>query len=278
MAGRSACRGLCLSTGLLATGVGVPFGVDAHDNRFDAASHRLHMSNHRYDAVFWDIGGVIVELASIREGYAAFLAELAAEHDFDPEPAMETWKAALGEHFGAAEGTEYRTAAEGYRRATAAVFEAEGRDPPTEAEWRPMLERSLDETLRTEPGAVETIRALDEAGVYQAVISDVDTGEAESMFVELGIDDAFAHVTTSEAVGYKKPDRRMFETALQKAADHGIKPAGSVMVGDRYEHDIAGASAAGLDAVAYGADAAGEDADHQITNLRDILDIVGINR
>jgi putative hydrolase of the HAD superfamily len=234
------------------------------------------MTNTRYDAVFWDIGGVIVELASIREGYAAFLAELAADHDLDPEPAIETWKSALGEHFGAVEGTEYRTAAEGYRRATAAVFEAEGREPLPESEWRPLLDRCLDETLRTEPGAVETIRALDEAGVYQAVISDVDTAEAASMFAELGIDDAFAHVTTSEAVGYKKPDRRMFETALEKAADHGIEPADGVMVGDRYEHDIAGASAVGLHAAAYGADAAGEDADHEITNLRELLDIVGI--
>lgn len=234
------------------------------------------MSDRRYDAVFWDIGGVIVELASIREGYAAFLAELAAGHDFDPEQATETWKSALGEHFGAAEGTEYRTAAEGYRRATAAVFETEGRDPPPEAEWRPLLDRCLDETLRTEPGAVETIRALDEAGVYQAVISDVDTAEAASMFAELGIDDTFAHVTTSEAVGYKKPDRRMFETALEKAADHDIEPADGVMVGDRYEHDIAGASATGLHAVAYGTEAAGDTADHEITNLRDILDMVGV--
>jgi len=232
----------------------------------------------RYDAVFWDIGGVIVELASIREGYAAFLAELAAEHDFDPEPAMETWKRALGDHFGAAEGTEYRTAAEGYRRATAAVFEAEDREAPPESAWRPVLDRRLDDTLRTENGAVETIRTLAEPGVYQAVISDVDTREAESMFAELGIADAFAHVTTSEAVGYKKPDRRMFETALEKAAERGVEAADGVMVGDRYDHDIRGASARGLDAVAYGEDAVGPEADYQVTDLREVLDIVGVDR
>jgi putative hydrolase of the HAD superfamily len=235
------------------------------------------MSEHRdYDAVFWDIGGVIVELASIREGYAAFLAELADEYHLDPEAATERWKAALGEHFGAAEGTAYRTAAEGYRRATAAVFEAEGRDPPPESAWRPILDRGLDATLRTEPGAVETVRALDEAGVYQAVISDVDTAEAMSMFGELGIEDAFAHVTTSEAVGYKKPDRRMFETALEKAAEHGIDAGRGVMVGDRYEHDIEGAGALGLDAIAYGEGASGPAATHQTSNLRDIPNIVGI--
>jgi putative hydrolase of the HAD superfamily len=231
----------------------------------------------RYDAVFWDIGGVIVELASVREGYAAFLAELADEYDLDPEPTRERWKAALGEHFRAGEGTEYRTASEGYRVATAAVFEAEGHDPPPEAEWRPILERCSDATLRTEPGAVETIRALDEAGVYQAVVSDVDAAEAESMFSQLGIDDHFAHVTTSEAVGYKKPDRRMFETALEKAADHGIEPSQGAMVGDRYGHDIEGASALGLSAIAYGEEAAGDAADHVVTDLREILEIVGVD-
>jgi putative hydrolase of the HAD superfamily len=232
----------------------------------------------RYDAVFWDIGGVIVELASVREGYAAFLAELADEHDLDPEPAMETWKGALGEHFGAAEGTEYRTAAEGYRRATAAVFEAVDREAPPESAWRPILERCMDATLRTEPGAVETIRALESAGVYQAVISDVDTAEAESMFAELGIADAFEHVTTSEAVGYKKPDRRMFETALEKAAAHGIDPSQGAMVGDRYSHDIEGASALGLSTIAYGEAAAGEAATHVVTELAEIPDIVGAAR
>jgi putative hydrolase of the HAD superfamily len=237
------------------------------------------MGEHRdYDAVFWDIGGVIVELASIREGYAAFLAELAAEHGLDPGPAVERWKRALGEHFRAAEGTEYRTAAEGYRRATAAVFEAEGREPPPESAWRPILDRSLDAALRTEPGAIGTVRALDEAGIYQAVISDVDTAEAMSMFDELGIDDCFAHVTTSEAVGYKKPDRRMFETALDRAAEHGIDAGRGVMVGDRYEHDIEGASALGLDAIAYGEDASGPVATYQLSNLRDILDIVTVRR
>jgi len=231
----------------------------------------------RYDAVFWDIGGVIVELASVREGYAAFLAELADEYDLDPEPTRERWKAALGEHFRAGEGTEYRTASEGYRVATEAVFEAAGRDAPPESEWRPILDRCSNATLRTEPGAVETIRALDEAGVYQAVISDVDAAEAESMFERLDIAAHFTHVTTSEAVGYKKPDRRMFETALSKAAEHGIDPEQGVMVGDRYGHDIEGASALGLSAIAYGEDAAGEAADHVVTDLREIAEVVGID-
>ena len=77
----------------------------------------------RYRAVFWDTGGVLVDLASVREGYAAFVAELAAEHGLDADAALERWTDTLGEHFREREGTEYRTARTGYRKATAALFD-----------------------------------------------------------------------------------------------------------------------------------------------------------
>jgi putative hydrolase of the HAD superfamily len=48
------------------------------------------------------------------------------------------------------------------------------------------------------------------------------------------------------------------------------------MIGDRYEHDVVGAKDAGLGAIAYGDDAAGERADHGIDDLRAITDVVGI--
>lgn len=221
-----------------------------------------------YDAVFWDLGGVVVELESVRQGYAAFVDELTDRHEPDVADPRETWLEALGTHFRDREGTEYRTAAEGYRTATAALYE----DPPPEDEWRPLFDGVTSAALRPEPGALETIRGLDEAGVYQGVISDVDTAEAEEMLESFGVRDRFAHHTTSEAVGYTKPDDRIFETALAKAP---VPPERGVMVGDRYEHDVAGASEAGLDAVAYGADAAGPAADYEVEDLRTLLDLVG---
>ena len=68
-----------------------------------------------WDAVFYDIGGVIVNLPSIRGGYADYLQEFATEHGLDPDAALQTWRETLGAHFKSAEGTEYRTASEGYR-------------------------------------------------------------------------------------------------------------------------------------------------------------------
>ena len=68
----------------------------------------------RYDAVFFDLGGVILDLASVREGYALFIERLQAEHEL-PDDALDRWRSALGTYFRSREGNEYKTAREGYR-------------------------------------------------------------------------------------------------------------------------------------------------------------------
>ena len=228
----------------------------------------MNGSGQRYEAVFWDVGGVIVELASVREGYAAFVAGLADTHGLDAEPALETWKTTLGEHFRGREGTEYRTAHEGYRKATAALFDG---DPPDG--WRDRLDRATSATLRAEAGAIETVERLADAGVRQAIVSDIDTREAEDMLASFGVRGQFEHVTTSGAVGYTKPDERTFRDALSAT---GLDPGDVLMVGDRYDHDVVGAAAVGIDAAGYGKDAWGPDATYEMTDLRALLDAVGV--
>ena len=228
----------------------------------------MNGSGRRYEAVFWDIGGVIVELASVREGYAAFVAGLADTHGLDAEPALETWKTTLGEHFRGREGTEYRTAHEGYRKATAALFDG---DPPDG--WRDRLDRATSATLRAEAGAIETVERLADAGVRQAIVSDIDTREAEDMLASFGVRGQFEHVTTSGAVGYTKPDERTFRDALSAT---GLDPGDVLMVGDRYDHDVVGAAAVGIDAAGYGEDAWGPNATYEMTDLRALLDAVGV--
>jgi putative hydrolase of the HAD superfamily len=234
----------------------------------------MSVTDHQYDAVLWDIGGVIVELGSIREGYAAFVAELAAAYDLDPEVALETWKTSLGDHFRSRDGTEYVTAREGYRKATNALLE----DPPEETAWMRTFRRTTETSMRPEPNAVETIHALDEAGLHLGIVSDIDTAEADSMLGSFGVRDAFDAVTTSEDVGYTKPDRRMFADAISKLRANGVDPDRTLMVGDRYRHDVEGSAAAGLAPVAYGEDAFGPAAEHEITDLAAVLDIVGVDR
>lgn len=222
----------------------------------------------RYDVVFWDLGGVVVELSSVREGYAAFVADLADEHDLDADAALETWKSALGDHFKGRDGTEYRTARTGYEKATAALFDG---DPPDD--WTDRFAAATDDALRPEDGAVETVHALADAGLEQVVVSDIDAREAENMLATFEIRDRFSHVTTSEAVGYTKPDERMFRDALA-AVD--APPEHVLMVGDRYTHDVVGASEVGIDSAGFREDAWGPETDHEIDDLRDLRSIVGV--
>ncbi|AQL44242.1 hypothetical protein BV210_16645 [Halorientalis sp. IM1011] len=237
-----------------------------------------------YEAVFFDIGGVIVSLPSIRQGYVDYLEEFAAERGLDHGPALETWREALGDHFKSAEGTEYMSASEGYQKAFQAIVDGD----IDREEWEPGFETATKAAMETEPNVVETIRALDDAGLYLGIVSDIDTAEAHRMLDQFGVDDAFDGVTTSEAVGYKKPDQRMFDDALDRS---DVDPARSLMVGDRYDHDMQGGKAAGLDTVAYNGTAferaeeldrdghrvVEEDAiDFAIEDHRTLLSIVGV--
>ena len=63
-----------------------------------------------------------------------------------------------------------------------------------------------------------------------------------------GIDHYFSTVTTSEEVGVKKPNPKVFLTALNKANSF---PTQSVMIGDSLEADILGANNIGMQTIFY---------------------------
>ena len=250
-----------------------------------------------FEGAFFDIGGVLLDLSTVRDGYEAFLRRYAEREGIDNvEALIDDWKRALGHYFRSREGTEYRTARAGYARAIdLAVAAREGADLDAllageaeversipESEWFPLFEAASDEHLEPTDGAVETVRALDEAGFYLGIISDIDHWEAERMLDRFGLREFFDDVTTSEEVGRTKPDPEMFEVALSAAS---VDPGASVYVGDRYDHDMRGGSAAGLVTVAHGGTAAEQAeadpdraVDYAVDDLRDLLDVVGVDR
>jgi putative hydrolase of the HAD superfamily len=223
-----------------------------------------------YDAVFWDVGGVLLSLPSVQAGHRAFVERFVERRslDVDPEAAVETWRAAVGEHFREREGTEFRSAREGYQKGVDAV----AGEPVPEPAWRPLFRETTLEYIEANDGARETVAALAEAGIYQGIVSDVDAEEGDEILEALGVREHVDDVTTSEAVGRTKPDDVMFETALGKSSH---PPERTVMVGDRYEHDVAGAAAHGIAPVAFGAED-GPAVVHRAEQLRDVLAIVGV--
>ncbi|WP_049996747.1 HAD family hydrolase [Halococcus sediminicola] len=233
------------------------------------------MNDSQYEAIFWDIGGVILDLESVRAGHRSFVGALAEEHDLDMEKALATWREELGTHFTTRDGTEFRSARVGYQRAVAAMV---GRELPEE-EWLPVFERATHENLEPVSETVVAIRRLD-GHVHQGVVSDIDTWEGERLLEQFGVREHLNAVTTSEEVGRTKPDPAMFETALDKA---GIDPARALMVGDRYENDMEGAARMGIDTAAFGGSASEADPDDPTVTYRiedpfEICDLVGVER
>lgn len=214
------------------------------------------------DATFFDIGGVLLDSASVRRAHERFIADLRDEYDLDSENALETWREEVGAHFREREGTEFRSARAGYERAIDALG--------VEGEWEPLFERALAETIEPNPGAVEVVGELSEREIHLGVISDVDTAEGRRILATFDVLEEFDSITTSEEVGRTKPDPAMFETALRKSE---TVPERSLMVGDRYRHDMAGAKDVGMVTAAYGAEE-GPAVDHRLTDLREVLDLV----
>lgn len=227
-----------------------------------------------YNGIFFDIGGVILDLTSVQEGHVDFLTRLAEQEGIENvESFIKEWQSALGTYFRERDGTEYRRAKTGYQHA---VDAAVGYELP-ESKWMPAFEAASTACLEPNPTATETIRTLDRAGLYLGIISDIDTWEAESMLRQFETADTFDHVTTSQEVGRTKPDRAIFEAALEKAP---VDPAKCLYVGDRYEHDMKGGTQAGLVTVAYGGSATehadSKAVDHVIEELEELCDLVGV--
>lgn len=95
------------------------------------------------------------------------------------------------------------------------------------------------------PQAKETLHYLSEK--YKLHI--LSNGFEETQHTKLrssGIHHFFENIITSDGAGYRKPDVKIFEHALEAAS---AKSDESIMVGDGLEVDIAGARNAGWDTV-----------------------------
>jgi len=225
-----------------------------------------------FEAVLWDVGGVIVDLESVRSAHGRFVGWLVEEHDLDldREAAVETWRHEVGAHFREREGTEFRAAREAYDRANEAVVG----EPVDRDAWQPALRSILSKAVRENPGASETIARIAETDRHQGVVSDADHEDAVWLLEHLGVESTVDVVTTSERVGRTKPDPAMFETALEHA---GVEPERALMIGDRYDHDMAGAKRHGIQTAAYGAEN-GPDVDYRLEDLRDLLELLDLDR
>lgn len=139
-------------------------------------------------------------------------------------------------------------------------------------------------TLRADliPTAAETVRAVKARGYALALVADGRPGTYDNVLRQYDLHHHFDAFAVSELVGVEKPDRRMFDHAMNKL---GIEPADYgrvVMVGNRLERDVRGANQLGMVSVwlnwapRYKKQAAEEleEPDYRITRPDQLLDVL----
>jgi putative hydrolase of the HAD superfamily len=98
---------------------------------------------------------------------------------------------------------------------------------------------------RVFPDTVPALEVLREAGVRTGVVSNWDS-RLPRLLDTLGLSRYFDAITVSHLEGVEKPSPALFHRALEKLGAH---PGDALHVGDVPELDLAGAQAAGVDAV-----------------------------
>ena len=95
-----------------------------------------------------------------------------------------------------------------------------------------------------EEDALPTIKALRERGYLLGVVSNAgDDADVQTLVDKVGIRPYLDFIVSSAAFGFRKPDPRIFQFALDC---WGVLPEEVAMVGDTLEADILGANQAGL--------------------------------
>ncbi len=95
------------------------------------------------------------------------------------------------------------------------------------------------------PDAVEVLKYLQKK--YKLHL--ITNGFAEVQWIKIensGLRPFFEHIIISEEVGTQKPDKAIFDLAMDRAATHADE---CIMIGDNYNTDIVGAMNAGMDQV-----------------------------
>lgn len=107
---------------------------------------------------------------------------------------------------------------------------------------------NLSDQVHLFPGAEQTLNYL--ANKYRLHIITNGFEKIQHKKIKSSkIEHFFETITTAEGSGFKKPDKRIFEHALEKAKTHHHK---SMMIGDSLEADIQGAKDFGMKAIYFG--------------------------
>ena len=95
-------------------------------------------------------------------------------------------------------------------------------------------------------GAHDVLDELRESNMALGILTNGSVAGQEAKITELGLDELVDAVIVSAAVGVEKPDRRIFDVAIESL---DVDAADAVYVGDHPVNDVQGAIDAGLTAI-----------------------------
>ena len=99
------------------------------------------------------------------------------------------------------------------------------------------------DSLKLKPHALELIKIKGEQCQLSLISNFTYTLAIHASLKKLGISEFFDALVVSEEIGWRKPHRRIFQSALRKLR---VAPAEAVFVGDSPTEDIRGARALGI--------------------------------
>ena len=123
------------------------------------------------------------------------------------------------------------------------AFESWGYRGDVVAEYKAECLQLVAASITPMPGAIETLNALQDAGLVVGILSNGWTELQRAKAASIGFD---GPVIVSEEIGAWKPDRRAFDIACRQLH---VELARSIYVGDSPTADVAGSKNAGMVAV-----------------------------
>lgn len=225
-------------------------------------------------AVFFDLVGTLVDEASDVAAHELLMARL--RQRFGLEDSVDEL---LGEYhlLGSDQLAAEDVAQHGpsFQRAYTATFvamlEKRGFRPTggDEGWFHEQYFQTHRERVTLYPEAAKVLEQTRALGVHLGLVSDIDKPMLEDHLDFLGLASTFDSVTCSEEVGARKPDPRVFQSAMRQA---GCAPAEALMVGDSLERDVDGALAAGMHAILV------DRHDARVTDAPRLRDLRGVPR
>jgi putative hydrolase of the HAD superfamily len=117
-----------------------------------------------------------------------------------------------------------------------------------------LMSEQKEAGVRPFDGAIETLHTLRERGHRLALLTNGCSVFQRRKLARYTLEPLFERVLIEGELGYGKPDRRVFEAALEH---FHAAPEEAWMIGDNLEADIGGAQAFGISGVWHDADGSG---------------------